>query len=66
MEEMGRSFSVLELSDEDFEGLKDGRVLLGKKLEHEGVVVAFYKEKVVGILEEIDEGIKYSKCLTNN
>ncbi len=66
MEEMGRNFAVLELSDEDFEGLKDGRVLLGKKLEQEGVVVAFYKEKMVGVVEEVDEGIKYSKCLTNN
>lgn len=66
LEEMAKSFTTLELTDEEFEGLKDGKVLLGKKLEHEGVVVALYKEKVVGVVEEVEEGLKYSKCLTGN
>ncbi len=66
LEEMGRDFPFLELSDEEFEGLKDGKVLLDKKLEQEGVVMAFCKGKLVGVLEKASEGIKYSKCLTNN
>lgn len=61
MEEMAGNFSVLELSGEEFEGLKDGRVLLGKKLEHKGAVAAFYKGKVVGIVENAKGGIKFSK-----
>jgi tRNA pseudouridine55 synthase len=66
MEEMAENFAVLELSDEEFDGLKDGRVLLGKKLEQKGVVVALHKGKMVGVVEEVAGGIKYSKCLTNN
>jgi tRNA U55 pseudouridine synthase TruB len=65
LEEMGREFPFLELSDEEFEGLRDGKVLLDKKLEQEGSIMAFYKGKLVGVVEEADGGIKYLKCLTN-
>lgn len=61
MEEMGQMFNVLELNDEGFEGLKDGKTLLGKKIE-QGVVVGFYKGKAVGVLKYAsDEGIRYEK-----
>ncbi|MFH1533788.1 MAG: tRNA pseudouridine(55) synthase TruB [Nitrospirota bacterium] len=61
MEEMGRNFATIDLSDEEFEGLKDGKVLLDKKLEQEGVVVAFYGGKAVGVVENDKGGIKFSK-----
>jgi len=64
LEDVARKFSVFELSDADFDGLKDGRVLLGKKIEQAQPVMAFYKDELVGILNEIDGGgIKYKKMI---
>ncbi len=64
LEDVARKFSIFELSDADFEGLKDGKVLLGKKLEQAQPVMAFYKDKLVGVLNEIDGGgIKYKKMI---
>ena len=63
MENMAKSFSLCELSDVDYQGLKDGKVLLGKKIEQDLPVMAFYKDKLVGILEVIGGGVKYRKMI---
>jgi len=63
LDEMGRRFLVRELLDEEFEGLKDGKVLLGKKVEQDGPVMAYYKDKLVGVLENVKGGIKYKKVI---
>lgn len=63
VEKMPGKFDVLSLTDADFEALKDGKVLLGKKVEQRGCVLAIYKGKVLGVLENVDTGIKYAKVL---
>jgi len=63
MEEVGKSFSYLDLTDDEFEGLKDGRVLLGKKLEQEPPLMAFYRGKLIGVLQDSSSGIKLSKVI---
>jgi len=65
LEEMVGDFPQLRLSDEDYEGLKDGKVLLDKKIDHEGAVMAFHKDKLVGVLVMASEGkgIKYKKMI---
>lgn len=63
MEKVGGVFSVYELSTEEFDGLCDGRTLTGKKLEQEEPVMAFHKEKLVGVLENVADGIKYKKVI---
>ena len=65
MEELAKSFAVCDLSDADYEGLKDGKVLLGKKIEQALPVMAFYKDKLVGVLELSGDGkgLKYKKMI---
>ncbi|MFH1284427.1 MAG: tRNA pseudouridine(55) synthase TruB [Candidatus Peregrinibacteria bacterium] len=54
-------FDHMELDDEGFGGLKDGRILKNKKVEQGRAVMAFYKGKLVGVLEGSGCGIKYKK-----
>ena len=63
IEDMVGDLPKFELSDADFEGLKDGRVLTDQKIEGE-FAVAFYKEKVVGVVENYSKGgVKYRKMI---
>jgi tRNA pseudouridine55 synthase len=63
IEKMIKDFSTMVLDDKDFEGLKDGKVLIDQKISS-NYAVAIYEGKVVGILENFkDAGIKYSKIL---
>ncbi len=57
--------ACLKLSDNEFEGLRDGKILLSKKVERECVNAAFYKEKLAGIVENSTDksGIKYAKVI---
>lgn len=52
---------ILELSDVEFLFLRDGRVLKDKKVEQDVLNIAVYKGKVVGILENFADGIKFKK-----
>jgi tRNA pseudouridine55 synthase len=61
LESVVGDFPLLELSDDDFGGLSDGKVLLGKKVEQGGPTMAFYKGKLVGMLENFAGGIKFGK-----
>jgi tRNA pseudouridine55 synthase len=65
LEEIAEKFSKMELSDEDFLGLQDGKVLLDKKIEEGEVKMAFYKGKLVGVLKSArdGEGIKFRKMI---
>ena len=63
MEDLAKSFSICELSGADYEGLKDGKILLGKKIEQDVPVMAFYKDKLVGVLEYKEGGVKYKKMI---
>lgn len=63
IEEMLSGFDVLELSDEDFEGLKDGKILQGKRVVDVQPVIGVYKKKAVGVLENVGEGMKFAKGL---
>ena len=63
MEDLAKSFNICELSGADYEGLKDGKVLLGKNIEQEVPVMAFYKDKLVGVLEYKEGGVKYKKMI---
>ncbi len=62
LEKVMADFPRIELSDEEFQGLKDGRVL-NKKCEQGGVIMAFYKGKIVGVLEKVNGGVKYKKVI---
>ncbi len=62
IEKMLSGFSVYELNDEDFEGLRDGKILKGKKVEEKEVaVIGLYRGKAVGVLKNANEGIKFAK-----
>lgn len=64
IEKMLSGFSVYKLNDEDFEGLRDGKILKGKKVEEKEVaVIGLYRGKAVGVLENANEGIKFAKVL---
>ena len=64
LEEVVEKFDCWNLIDEDFEGLKDGKALLSKKIEQDGVVMAIYKGKLVGVLENASKGgVKYRKMI---
>ncbi|MDP3981563.1 MAG: tRNA pseudouridine(55) synthase TruB [Chlamydiota bacterium] len=65
LEDVGRKFGFLELNDVDFDGLRDGKVLLDKKVEQGVPVMAFYKGKLVGVLgnSEKESGIKFAKVI---
>ncbi|PIR54912.1 tRNA pseudouridine(55) synthase TruB [Candidatus Peregrinibacteria bacterium CG10_big_fil_rev_8_21_14_0_10_36_19] len=62
LESIVANFYRLNLSDEDYSGLRDGRIL-NKKVEHDGVIMAFYKDVLVGVLEMVSEGVKYKKVI---
>jgi len=65
LEKMLSDFSRLELTDADFEGLKDGKVLMGKKLEQAPPVMAYFKGKLVGVVEDFNGvGVKYAKLIS--
>ena len=63
IEEMIAGFEILELSDEDFEGLKDGKILEGKKVPDNKPVMGLYRGEAVGVLENFSGGIKFAKVL---
>ncbi|MDA1060800.1 MAG: tRNA pseudouridine(55) synthase TruB [bacterium] len=63
MEKIAEMFVTCELSDDDFNGLKDGRILENKKIEHNVPVMAFHKGKLVGVLEDFGAGVKYRKMI---
>ncbi len=55
-------FSSIELSDVEFMGVKDGAKILYNKIEQKEPVIAFYKGKVVGVIDQFDDGmIKFKK-----
>lgn len=62
LEEVVKGFKKLDLSDEDYEGLEDGKILEGKKVEGEWAM-GFYKGKLVGVVENSSDGkgIKFRK-----
>ncbi len=60
IEDLARSFESCDLSLEEFSFLKDGRVLMGKKIDQENVV-AFCEGKCVGFLENYGGGLKFKK-----
>jgi len=63
IEDLGRRhFSCIDLSDQEFNGLSDGRSYLNIKIERGAIYLAFYKEKVVGILSGVSGGkMKFRK-----
>ncbi len=60
-----RCFECKELGDTEWIGLQDGKVLpcesVVQKKCSEGVVIAFYEGKVVGVLETANGGVKFRK-----
>lgn len=58
LEKIPWCFNKLSLSDEEFERLRHGLTILNNKNVHNFPVLAFYKEKVVGVLEGIEDAAK--------
>lgn len=52
LEKMLSHWPKIELTDEEFALLKNGGSVLYKKSEHEGVFLAYLKDKIVGVLEK--------------
>ena len=65
VEEMLGGFSRFDLSGADFEGLRDGRTLLNKKIEQIDPIMAFYNGKFVGVVENTSLGVKYAKLFVS-
>ncbi|MBD3360817.1 tRNA pseudouridine(55) synthase TruB [Candidatus Peregrinibacteria bacterium] len=63
LEEAAKNFVVWKLNNEEFYGLSNGNILKNKKIEQEDFVMAFYKGKLVGVLENSDSGVKYRKMI---
>lgn len=64
LEEVAREFSSVELSSLEMEKLKDGRTLESKNIEQGSVEMAFYNEKLVGILENSPlGGVKFRRLI---
>lgn len=63
LELMLEHWPKLELTDQEFAVLKNGGQVLYKKNELNGVLMAYYKEKIVGILEKgkDSDSIKFRK-----
>lgn len=61
LEKVADMFKKCELSEREWLALQDGKTLLNKNVEHDSPVVAFYKSKVVGVLENVADGIKFAK-----
>jgi len=62
LEDMVGAFFRLDLSDSDFMGLSDGKVL-NKNVDQDGVIMGFYNGNLVGVLEVVSGGIKYKKVI---
>lgn len=63
MEFVAKSFDFLSLNPAEFHALSDGRVLKSKKIEQGSFVMAFYENKLVGVLENANFGVKYRKVI---
>ena len=63
LEEIAKNFDYWDLKASELEGLKDGRTLLNKKIEHDRPLMAFYNDKLVGVLENSGAGVKYKKMI---
>lgn len=63
--DVAEKWKIFELNDEEFEGLKDGKTFKSNKVEREVLGMAFYKEKLIGVLQvdETGEGVKFSKLI---
>jgi tRNA pseudouridine55 synthase len=63
LEKMLEHWPKIDLTDEEFSLLKNGGAVSYNKVEHDGVFLAYYKGKIVGILESgRDSGtIKFRK-----
>ena len=53
---------ALNLDSDDVIGLSDGKILVGKKVDHD-FVFAFYEGKLLGVLENFGDGIKFKKVI---
>ena len=56
------NFDILNLNTDDMAGLSDGKLLLGKKIDH-SLAMGIHDEKLVGVVESVDGGIKFSKII---
>lgn len=64
MEEVGRMFDCWDLEEQEWAGLQDGCVLLDKKIDHDGPVMAFYNDELVGVLKNAtDGGVRFRKMI---
>lgn len=63
MEKVAKMFEFWDLTDGEMGALSDGRVLLGKKIEHQDFVMAFHDGRLVGVLENFREGVKFRKLI---
>ncbi len=65
LEAFAGKFKNISLNDQEFEVLSHGGVLKNKKVEQKEPVMAFYKDKFVGILENAKsiDGIKFRKMI---
>lgn len=63
MEFVAKYFELMTLNGAEFHALRDGRVLKSKKIEQGNFVMAFYENKLVGVLENANFGVKYRKVI---
>ncbi|PKL36975.1 tRNA pseudouridine(55) synthase TruB [Candidatus Peregrinibacteria bacterium HGW-Peregrinibacteria-1] len=62
LEEFVVGLYSVELDSVDIQGLADGKVLMGKKIDYEWAM-AFHEGRLVGVVEPFMEGIKFKKVI---
>ncbi|MBI4235268.1 tRNA pseudouridine(55) synthase TruB [Candidatus Peregrinibacteria bacterium] len=63
LEYVARHFQFLTLNSDEFDLLRDGKILKNKKIEQGCFAMAFYENRLVGVLENADSGVKYRKVI---
>lgn len=69
LELVGEKFKKINLSDDEYNGLKDGGTIVNKKVEQEwfekGPVMAYYSDFLIGVLELAKDrkGLKFRKLI---
>jgi tRNA pseudouridine55 synthase len=65
LEEIGRKFHKIDLTEEDFDAMKDGKTLLSKKIDQQKTYVAYNSGLLAGVLEsgKDGKGIKFRKLI---
>lgn len=65
LEKMVKDFLFIEVNNEEYELLRNGGIVLDKKIEQDSLVMAFLQDRLVGVLEAAGKGkgVKIKKLI---